>query len=451
MTVSQPAVKTKQKPNFILILADDLGYADLSMHGSTEIKTPFIDALAAKGISMKQGYVSSAVCSPSRAGLLTGKNQVAFGYDNNLADNQPGFDPEFAGLPEDQETIATLLKKQGYTTGIIGKWHLGDKNQFHPLHRGFDEFWGYLGGGHDYFESEPGAIGRKAPIYSNYKQPQEITYLTDDKGDECIDFIRRHKDEPFFLYASFNAPHAPMQALEKDLMLYSHIEDINRRTYAAMVHRLDLNVGKIMEALRKEGLDENTVIIFLSDNGGPTDQNYSCNAPLNGQKGILLEGGIRVPFIMKWQGVLPEGVYYDHPVSSLDLAPTLLKLAGADPKEHEFTGVDLMPYLGDFEMEAPHQSMFWRFTISTAIREGDWKLIRVPDRLPMLYHIPTDVSEQKNVAMDNLAITNALLKKMGEWEVQLPHPLFLEGAEWKKKQLDLYDKKYTLKLVDRDK
>jgi len=433
-----------QKPNFIIILADDLGYADLSMNGSKQISTPNIDALAKSGITMTQGYVSSAVCSPSRAGLLTGKNQVEFGYDNNLAHSQNGYDPEFAGLPVDEKTIATLLKEQGYATGLVGKWHLGDQEQFHPLNRGFDEFWGYLGGGHDYFESEQGNEGRKVPIECNYKEPQAITYITDDKGDECVDFIKRHKQEPFFLYASFNAPHAPMQATDEDLDLYKHIADPNRRTYAAMVHRLDLNVGKVMKALDKEGIRENTVIVFLSDNGGPCDQNYSNNAPYNGQKGILLEGGIRVPFIANWKGTLSAGSTYEHPVSALDLTPTFLKLAGGEASEGEFSGVDLMPYLNGEIEERPHETMLWKFTISKAIREGDWKLVQVPDRLPMLFHLPSDISEQNDLAMDSLSITRRLLRKMGNWEVDLPHPLFLEGAEWKRKQLDLYDKTYKL-------
>lgn len=443
--MSQSKEKSTQKPNFIIILADDLGFADLSMNGSKQINTPNIDALAKTGTNFNQSYVSSAVCSPSRAGLITGKNQVEFGYDNNLSEHTPGFDPEYAGLPVTEKTIASRLKEFGYATGLIGKWHLGYKEQFHPLRRGFDEFWGYTGGGHDYFTSEVENKGRKEPIECNYKTPQKITYITDDKGDECSDFILRHKDEPFFLYASFNAPHAPMQATNDDLELYKHIKDEGRRTYAAMVHRLDVNVGKIVKVLENEGLLENTLVIFLSDNGGPADQNFSCNAPYRGQKGILLEGGIHVPYIMSWPGRIPSNKTFEKPISALDIAPTFFELAGGSVDSEEFTGVNLMPFILGKRTDAPHENLKWKFTISRSIREGDWKLISIPDRLPMLYHLPSDISEQKDLSVENLDKTRDLLKKLGEWDVSLPHNLILEGAEWKKKQLELYDNEYVLK------
>jgi arylsulfatase A-like enzyme len=436
--------KTDQ-PNFVLIVADDLGYGDLSYTGSSQINTPNIDEIAYSGVTFTEGYVSSPVCSPSRAGLLTGINQVEFGHDNNIGGNQPGFDPNFLGLPLSQKTIADQLKSLGYTNGLIGKWHLGDETQFHPLQRGFDEFWGYTGGGHDYFISEKDGTGYLSPIECSYKEPKPITYITDDKGDECVEFIRRHKDVPFLLFASFNAPHTPMQATEEDLELYAHIKDVKRRTYAAMVHRLDINIGKIVAALDHHGIRENTLIVFISDNGGPTNSNGSINAPFNGQKGILLEGGIRVPYIMNWPNTLKEQTIYSHPVSSLDIAPTFLHLAGGDILEEDnYSGVNLIPHLLEKETAKPHQDLKWRFTISAAIREGDWKLVRLPDRLPLLYHLPTDESEQNNVALEHIGKTKELIHKLGNWDVGLPHPVFLEGAVWKKRQLTLYDREYQL-------
>jgi len=439
------AQNKNSKPNFVLIVADDLGYADLSYHGSKQIPTPNIDGLASSGINFTQGYVSAPVCSPSRAGLLTGRNQVGFGYDNNLAENQPGFDIEFAGLPLTETTIADRLKSLGYVSGLIGKWHLGNRPQFHPLKRGFDEFWGYTGGGHDYFIAKPGGTGYTVPIECNYKTAQQLTYITDDKGDECVDFIRRHKNEPFFLYASFNAPHAPMQATEADLELFKNIRDEKRRKYCAMVYRLDINVGRILTVLREEGLTENTLIVFISDNGGPVDSNASINAPLNGQKGILLEGGIRVPFIMSWKGKLPSGVTYEKPVISLDFASTFFEEAGGIiTEEDKFDGVNLIPYITGKINTAPHQVMNWRFTISGAIRDGEWKLVRLPDRLPMLYNLTDDISELNDLSLQKPEITKNMLKKLGQWDVSLPHPLFLEGAVWKRRQLNLYDVKYPL-------
>ncbi|WP_417444467.1 sulfatase-like hydrolase/transferase [Joostella sp.] len=437
---------SNSKTNFILIVADDLGYGDLSFTGSKQIKTPNIDELAQTGVFFSNAYVSAPVCSPSRAGFLTGINQVSFGYDNNLGGNQPGFDPEYRGLPVEQKTIANHLKEYGYVTGLIGKWHLGYEEQFYPTNRGFDEFWGYRGGSHDYFSGvdENG----NATIECNYKTPQKITYITDDKGDECVDFIRRHKNESFFLYASFNAPHTPMQALKEDLELYKHIRNEKRRTYAAMVHRLDLNVGKIVKSLEGEKLAENTVIVFISDNGGPVKTNGSINAPYNGKKGTLLEGGIHIPFIVNWKGRLPEGRKIEQSISSLDIAPTFINIAKGDNKGLEsgsyFTGESLIPILEGGKDEALHKTLMWKFTISAAIKEDNWKLIRIPDRLPMLFNLTEDVSEQHNVVLENLDIAERMLKKLGNWEVRLPHPLFLENAMWKKVQLEQYDTDYPL-------
>lgn len=436
-----------EKPNFILIVADDLGYADLGMHGSKQIPTPYIDRLSEEGIVFSNGYVSSPVCSPSRAGLLTGKNQVSFGFDNNLFPAQPGFDPEYVGLPLTEITLANKLKSLGYVTGLVGKWHLGEKAQFHPLKRGFDEFWGFLGGAHDYFIASPGGEGMQCPIECTYKTPEPITYISDDIGNECVDYIRRHKNEPFFLFASFNAPHSPMQARDADLKLFQHIEDDLRRTYCAMVYRLDYNVGKILEALQLEGLESNTFVVFMSDNGGPANSisNGSVNAPLRGQKTTLLEGGIRVPFIFKWPAQLTAGKKIGDLVLSLDICPTFVQAAGGTSSEKDnYRGINIIPFLTGQTDEIPHESMEWSYTVSAAIREGDWKLISLPDRLPMLYHISDDISEQYDLSLQNLDRTKAMLKKLGKWEVHLPHPVFLEPADWRIRHLGFYDAEYQL-------
>ena len=434
----------ERKPNFIIILADDLGYGDVGFNGSIQIKTPHIDALAKSGVVFTEGYVSAPVCAPSRAGLITGRNQVNFGYDNNLTDALPQFNPEYSGLPVTEKTIADRLSELGYVNGIVGKWHLGEKEQFHPTNRGFDEFWGYLGGGHNYFATEPSGAKYDKPIISNYKKPQPITYLTDDKGDECVDFIIRHKDEPFFLYASFNAPHTPMQATVEDLKLYSHIKDEKRRSYAAMVHRLDVNVGRMVEELRKQGIYENTVMVFFSDNGGPDTNNGSINAPYNGRKGILLEGGIRVPFVISYPKKLKSGIY-NKPITALDLTPTFLELAGGKITEKDkLDGVNLFPYITNQIEGVPHETMMWRFTISAGIRKGNWKLIRLPDRMPLLFNLDKDPSEQNNLARENWDLVESMLKELGDWDVSSPHVLFLEGSRWRRNQLNLYDKEYQL-------
>jgi arylsulfatase A-like enzyme len=436
-----------QKPNFVIILADDLGYGDLGYTGSTQIRTPYIDALAAEGVIFDQGYVSAPVCGPSRAGLMTGRNQVTFGFDNNPIVDLPQFDKDFVGIPVDIKTIADRLGELGYINGIVGKWHLGEADHFHPLKRGFHEFWGYLGGGHNYFPTRPNGQAYHSKVICSYKEPQEITYITDDKGDECVDFIRRHKDEPFFLYASFNAPHTPLQATKEDLELYSHIEDEKRRSYCGMVHRLDVNVGRIVSELKEHDLYDNTVIVFLSDNGGPVSGRnpWTLNAPLRGSKGILLEGGIRVPFTMTWPNGIEAGASYKKPVSALDLTPTFVALAGGDiPAKDKMDGVDIFPYInGDIAGE-PHADMKWRFTISAGIRQGNWKLVRLPDRLPMLYNLKNDISEENNVADQHRERVERMLKELGDWDVSCPQVLYLEGNPWRRNQIDLYDKKYRL-------
>ena len=436
-----------QKPNIVLILADDLGYGDVGYTGSTQIKTPHIDELAADGVIFTQGYASAPVCGPSRAGLMTGRNQVNFGFDNNPVRLLPQFNSEYFGLPITQKTVADRLSELGYVNGLIGKWHLGDEPHFRPTKRGFHEVWTYPYGGHHFFKSEPEGERYLSPLESNYKTPDPITYLTDDTGNESVDFIRRHKDKPFFLYASFNAPHAPLQAIEEDLKLYAHIENERRRTYCAMVHRLDVNVGKIVAELKKHKLYDNTIIVFLSDNGGPVASKdpWTINAPYRGAKGILLEGGVRVPFSITWPKNIKAGSAYNEPVSALDLTPTFVESAGGKiTAADKLDGVNLAPFISGEKTEAPHPNLKWRFTISASMLEGNWKLIRLPDRLPLLYNLSEDKSELNDVASKHPEMVIRMLKELGDWDVSCPQVLYLEGGIYKKRQLDQYDSEYQL-------
>ncbi len=436
------------KPNFVIIIADDLGYGDLGYTGSTEIKTPHIDALAKSGVIFEQGYVSAPVCGPSRAGLMTGRNQVNFGFDNNNVNPAPQYNREYFGLPITEKTIADRLAKQGYVNGMIGKWHLGDEKHFQAQTRGFEEVWTYPYGGHDYFRVDLSSKEKYLqPLISNYKTPDDITYITDDTGNEGVDFIERNKDKPFFLYASFNAPHAPLQAPQQDIDLYKHIKREDRRIYAAMIHRLDVNVGKIIQSLKSAGVYENTVVVFLSDNGGPgTGKNSrTVNAPFRGSKGILLEGGIHVPFVMSWPKKIKAGSSYANPVTSLDLTPTFVDLAGGKiTKKDKIDGHNVLPYITGEKAGDPNQEMKWRFTVSASIRDGDWKLIRLPDRLPLLYNVIEDVAELNDVAAKHPTRVVKMLKALGDWDVSTPQHLYMEGAKYKKIQLKSYGAEYRI-------
>ena len=405
-----PQIQAQKKslPNIIIFLADDLGYGELGCQGNKEIPTPHIDAIAQNGIRFTNGYVTSSVCSPSRAGLLTGKYQQLFGYNTNLigADNeQPGM-----GLPPALNTLPEHLLDAGYVSGIIGKWHQGASAPYHPQRQGFDEFFGFMHEGH-YFVPPPyrnvttmlrrrvlpgGGKGRwisadSSLIYSSHmgnnepdydannpilrgSQPvDESVYLTDAFTREGVDFIDRHQDKPFLLYLSYNAVHSPLQAQNKYMQRFSHIKDIHRRIFAAMLANLDDSVGEVMKKLREEGLEENTLVFFLSDNGGPTKELTSSNLPLRDGKGSLYEGGIRVPFLMQWKATLPAGVVYEKPVISLDIFATAAAVA-RHPADN-INGVNLIPWLTGKKEGDPHEYLVWSWRNKAAIRFGNWKLV----------------------------------------------------------------------------
>ena len=428
---SAPGAADGLRPNILIILADDLGYADLGVHGSKDIPTPHIDRLAREGVRCTNGYVSSAMCSPSRAGLLTGRSQSRFGHEINWEPDWPVDPDDRRGLPLTEKTIADHLKAAGYRTGIVGKWHLGEAPSFHPNRRGFDEFFGFIGGGHNYF---CGAY-RNTPPLNHYNtvlenngvsQPAAPGYLTTVLGEESAAFIHRHREKPWFLYTAFNAPHTPLQATPELLERVKHIGNEDRRTYAAMIAGMDDAIGRILRQLREDRLEENTLIFFLSDNGGTTENETSSNLPLRGRKGQMWEGGIRVPFLAQWKTVLPAGKTYDRPVSSMDILPTALAAAGGTSIATEaLDGVDLLPFLTGKKSGDPHDMLFWRIAGRDiwAVRGGDHKLVKQGDTVN-LYDLSQDAGESTDLAEELPEIRDRLQKARDEWSGSLAKPLW---------------------------
>ena len=366
------------QPNVVLILADDLGYGDIGANGGETIATPHIDALARRGVRLTQGYVSHPVCSPSRAGLLTGRYQQRHGWEFNPAGRDRN-----AGMSTDEPTVADAMRAAGYRTGLIGKWHLGSQPQHHPVNRGFDEYFGMVEGGSIYIDADvPGVesrgkprIGRPNKIMRGLDEEVVVDgYLTDRFTDEAVAFVERNARSPFFLFLSHKTPHTPLQATAKYLDRYRHIDDAATRIYAAMVASLDDSVGAVVAALEREGLRDDTLIVFLSDNGCAGYVANACsNAPLRGFKRHFHEGGIRVPFIVSWPNGVPEGGVFRHTASSLDLMDTFLAAAGHGEVSDD--SVSLIPYLDGTHVGAPHDYLFWRAGPNWAVRDQRWKLI----------------------------------------------------------------------------
>lgn len=387
-------------PNIVLIVSDDQGYADVGFHGSKEIPTPQLDALAASGTICTSGYVTFPVCSPSRAGFLSGRHGARFGYDTNP--DQRTSNAHAAGLPLSERTMADALRSAGYRTGLVGKWHLGLEPYFHPNERGFDEFFGFVRGGHQYWEWKPGT-DYTAPLLRNREvvPGTEKRYLTDLLADEAVAFVERHHEKPFFLYLAFNAPHSPLQASPEYLKRVPHLKG-RRQTYAAMIVAMDDGIGRVRQKIAELGLERDTLFLFISDNGGPLQDNASNNTPLRGRKSQLWEGGIRVPYVVSLPGKIPAGKRYDRPVSTLDFLPTVLALAGVDSRgQPGLEGVNLLPYLRGESADDPHENLFWRHRHGGwAIRSGDMKLVRDVDGQEYLYDLARDLSEKTDLAKE---------------------------------------------------
>ena len=423
----------ERRPNILLIVADDLGWGELTSQGfTTEIPTPHIDSIGANGVRFTNGYVSGPYCSPTRAGLLTGRYQERFGHEFNPG--IPTVPGEPTGLPLSETTLGQRMKAAGYATGWFGKSHLGTEPAFHPQQRGFDEFYGFLApGSHSYIS--PGK-GQNAMLRGT-EPLKEVPYLTEAFATETCAFMEKNKERPWFVYLPFNAVHAPLETLEKYESRFTSIQDPKRRKFAALLSALDDAVGTVLTKVRDLGLEEDTLIYFISDNGGPTDSITSSNGPLKGFKAQTSEGGIRVPFAIQWKGKIPAGKTDARPVIQLDLATTSLAAAGVeiDPA-WKLDGVNLLPYLTGENAGNPHDTLYWRFGQQLAIRNGDWKLVKsaadgVIDRAEpgkastrdaKLYNLTEDIGEKNDLAAAHPEKVQELAKLWNEWNATLVDP-----------------------------
>jgi len=408
------AVRTGARPNVVLIVSDDQGYADASCYDHPkQVNTPNIDRLAAEGVRLTDGYASAYVCAPTRAGLLTGRYQQRFGF-------YTGGDSR-VGLPLSEVTVADLLKKEGYATGVVGKWHLGLEPQYRPLRRGFDEFYGFLGhGAHDYFKLQ--ITDDYTSIYRNNEPINDTGYLTDNLAREAVSFIERHHRRPFFLYLPFNAVHWPLQA-PQDYIKRFNTGDENRDIYLAMLTSMDEAIGKVLDALERTGVDSNTLVIFFSDNGGAR-KNFADNGVLRDYKQGVYEGGIRVPFIVRWPGNLPKAAVCSEPIISVDVVPTILSAAGVDiPRDRVYDGKNMLPVLRGGSKEPLHTALFWDDGASQwAARSGKWKLTCREGSLE-LYDLGADISERHNLAAEKPQVVKELKNLHSQWHRKMAEPM----------------------------
>lgn len=434
------------KPNLIVIMTDDMGYGDVGFNGCEDIPTPHIDSIAANGVKFTSGYAAYSVCGPSRASFITGRYGQRFGFERNP---QYRPDDDNMGVPLSETTIASALKEVGYHSGIIGKWHLGATKKLHPLNRGFDEFYGHLGGGHRYLPEELNLRDSYAAtneyesyrtwIMKNHNPVAPKKYLTDEFSDEAVSFVERNADQPFFLFLSYNAPHTPLQATEKYLARFPDITDEKRKTYAAMVSAVDDVVGRVLESLRKKEVEENTIVFFLSDNGGPETKNASDNGPLRGGKGDAWEGGFRVPFVAQWPGGFPTGAVYDHPVVSLDVFATIAAKSGVEIfPARPLDGIGLTPFVNGENTGTPHEGIFLRKFDQKlrAVRSGDHKLVVYENsKFQSLHDLSTDLSEANNILEEKPEVSRQLADLWDEWNEPNIDPVF-DGLtmteQWKK-------------------
>jgi arylsulfatase A-like enzyme len=408
-----PAGHAAKKPNIIIFLADDLGYADIGVNGCQDIPTPNIDGIAQNGVRFTDGYATHPVCSPSRAGLMSGRYQHRFGFEHNSGPERYA-SPNF-GMPRDVPSLAEKLKAVGYATGMVGKWHIGFKEGLRPHERGFDFHFGFLSGARSYYPNSP---RENDPLVRNGQIVRgETEYLTDAFARESVKFIERSQGKSWFLYVAFNAVHSPLEATAAYEARFPHITDKKRKTYAGMLSALDDAVGRVMAKVRELGQEENTLVFFYGDNGGPTAETSSRNDPLRGFKGQMFEGGIRVPFLMQWKEKIAPGQTYREPVMGFDCHATALAAAGvAVSADQPLDGVNLIPYLTGQLSGRPHEQLFWRAGPQHAVRVGDWKLVNTRTAAPMLFNLKDDIAEQHDLAASHPDKLKELQAAFAKWE-----------------------------------
>jgi arylsulfatase A-like enzyme len=422
------------KPNIIIFLADDLGYADVGVNGCKDIPTPHIDSIAKNGVRFTDGYAAHPVCSPSRAALMSGIYPHRFGFEHNSGPERYAA-PHF-GMPREVPSLAEKLKASGYTTGMVGKWHIGFKEGLRPHERGFSFHYGFLSGARSYYSDSPRELD--SIIRNGVPVTDETEYLTDAFARESVDFIQRSKDQPWFLYLAFNAVHSPLEATEKYESRFPDITDKKRKTYAGMLSALDDAVGRVMSKVREIDEEENTLVFFYSDNGGPTAETSSRNDPLRGFKAQMFEGGIRVPFVMQWKGKVTAGKTYREPVMGFDCHATALAAAGlleeakgwppSNAKDETaegsrpatdvaLDGVNLIPFVTGESTGRPHEELFWRAGQNHAVRMGDWKLVHSPQQGgTMLFNLREDIGEQHDLAVSQPDKLGELQAAFVDWE-----------------------------------
>lgn len=430
------------KPNMIVILADDLGYGDLGCTGSKQIMTPSLDRLAKEGVFCSRAYVTAPMCSPSRMGLMTGRFPKRYGITTNPNIKVDYLPESHYGLPQTEKLIPEYLEPYGYRSAVFGKWHLGHTKGYTPPERGFTRWWGFLGGSRDYFPRKKEIEGlNPSAIESNFTDKTDITYLTDDITDRAVEFLDEAKTDkkPFFMFVSYNAPHWPMQAKPEDIALFKNIQNRDRRIYCAMVYAMDKGIGRILDTLKKDGLEKDTIVVFLSDNGGAPEA-PSCNAPFRGAKRQHFEGGVRVPFIIKYPADkrLIPGSVCRQPVSTVDLLPALLKANGHQIPQ-KLDGMDILELVGNKKASVP-RTFFWCTDYTSAILDGDLKYLLVADRAPQFYSVTDDPQEQKDLYFSKHQDADSLARKLGTYLTTTPACRFPDSISWSSKLMREYDK-----------